>query len=173
VPRASGKPCAENFPKAKKPEAANLLVATKARQSHSPVLRPTTAPNCLTANDTQLRQPMMQLTCAEACKPRNASSLLELFIPPPVSDRHGTDVCTIVLVGFPKRRATRGGGVVMLLKKLANRHHYAATPRMSCKLQDEAIKSYHAPQLLGEAAKLLIYDKPALLCPALICVSLA
>ena len=61
----------------------------------------------------------------------------------------------------------------MLLKKLANRHHHAATPRMSCNLQDEAIKCYHAPQLLDEAAKLLFYDKPGLPCPALICVSLA
>ena len=36
-----------------------------------------------------------------------------------------------------------------------------------CKLQDEAIKSYHAPQLLDVAAKLLIYDKPV--CLALPC----
>ena len=44
---------------------------------------------------------------------------------------------------------------------------------MSCNLQDEAIKSYRAPQLLGEVAKLLVYDKPGLPCPALICVSFA
>lgn len=34
---------------------------------------------------------------------------------------------------------------------------------MSSNLQDEAIKSYRAPQLLGEVAKLLVYDKPACL----------